>query len=395
MDTEPRGSIDIKYKQLMKYGQRAFGDTFQYHYIREEDRLIVILSDGLGSGIKANVLSTLTATMAMKFTAGLRDVNRCAQIIMKTLPVCSVRKISYATFTIVEIDREHNVRVINYDNPLPILVRQKSCIKLPVEYSEGIHGKRKYRLEFMHFTLEQDDRIILLSDGVTQAGMGSKKYPLGWRNEGVTLFTENKIATQGLPGARELAESIISRANEIDQYQVHDDATCGVIHLRTSQELIMVSGPPLDTTRDAELAATLANFNGKKIICGGTTAKIIARELNRELTFVNERFTSSQPPLSVIPGIDLVTEGIITLHHVQVMLARGISPDQSENTPASRIVEMMLDSDIIHFMVGTRINEAWQDHSLPDEIGLRRTIIAAIRRLLETNYEKETKLHFW
>jgi hypothetical protein len=118
MDTEPRGSIDIKYKQLMKYGQRVFGDTFQYHRIREEDRLIVILSDGLGSGIKANVLSTLTATMAMNFTAGLRDVNRCAQIIMKTLPVCSVRKISYATFTIVEIDREHNVRVINYDNPL-------------------------------------------------------------------------------------------------------------------------------------------------------------------------------------------------------------------------------------------------------------------------------------
>ncbi|NLA74722.1 MAG: hypothetical protein GX846_04515, partial [Deltaproteobacteria bacterium] len=181
----------------------------------------------------------------------------------------------------------------------------------------------------------------------------------------------------------------------IDRYQMHDDATCGVIHLRTSEELMVVSGPPLDTTRDAELALALANFNGKKIICGGTTAKIIARELKRKLTFVDDKFLSSQPPLSNIPGIDLVTEGIITLHHVQVMLARGISPDNEENSPAARIVEIMLDSDIIHFMVGTRINEAWQDPSLPDEIGLRRTIIAAIRRLLETNYEKETKLHFW
>ncbi|NLA74714.1 MAG: SpoIIE family protein phosphatase, partial [Deltaproteobacteria bacterium] len=210
MDTKPRGSIDIKYKQLMKYRERVFGDTFQYHHIREEERLIIILSDGLGSGIKANVLSTLTATMAMNFTSGLRDVNRCAQIIMKTLPVCSVRKISYATFTIVEIDREHNLRVINYDNPLPILIKNNRCEKLPVEYSEGVHRERKYRLEFMHCRLEQNDRMILLSDGITQAGMGSKRYPLGWGYKGVTLFTQNLIETGALPGARELAEAIIS-----------------------------------------------------------------------------------------------------------------------------------------------------------------------------------------
>lgn len=395
MDIHKGYAIDVQYKQLMKCGQHVFGDTFLCRKIREEGRWIVVLSDGLGSGIKANVLSTLTATMAMKFTSGFRDIKKSAEIIMKTLPVCSERKISYATFTIVDIEDGGEVHIINYDNPDPVLLRKGVRADLPVTYDGGVVKGREYRLGLSQCTLQPDDRILLLSDGITQAGMGSENYPLGWGVASAAFWAEQAIVDNPFIAAGALARKVVNRGNEIDGYKAHDDATCGVIHSRARQELLLVTGPPVDCERDHQLAEMVHTFAGKKIVCGGTTAKIIARELDRQIQFVPETHRSSLPPRSSIAGIDMVTEGIITLHSVEAMLDKRVPVDAAGNSTARTIADLMLESDHIRFVLGTRINEAWQDPALPDDIGLRRTIVARIRKLLENSYQKETSVTVW
>jgi len=388
-------TIDVQYKQQVKSGQRVYGDTVLCSKIREENRWIVVLSDGLGSGIKANVLSTLTATMAMKFTAGFRDIKKSAESIMKTLPVCSERKISYATFTIVDIHDSGEVHIINYDNPEPTLLRAGKRIDVPVQYEGGTVKGRNYQLGVMRFTLQTDDRILLYSDGVTQAGMGSEKYPLGWGAAAAAVYAEEVVADNNLISAGALARKIVGKGHEIDRFKSHDDATCSVIHSRTPQELLVVTGPPVDREHDHQLGDLVNNFTGKKIVCGGTTAKIIARELERQIQFVPETLHSSLPPRSYISGIDLVTEGIITLHSVEAILDKRVAAEYTGASTARIITDLMLECDHVHFVLGTRINEAWQDPALPDDIGLRRTIVARIRKLLENNYQKETSVTVW
>lgn len=389
-----RYSVDVASSQVTKHRKRVCGDTFLFRRIKEEGRLIAVLSDGLGSGIKANVLSTLTATMALNYTAGFHDLRKSAETIMETLPVCSERGISYATFAIVDIDAAGEVRIINYDNPPPIVIRNGVQMDVETLVIEGTAVARKYRVTLGSFKLTFGDRIILFSDGVSQAGMGSRPYPLGWGNADVGDFVETLLKIDGKIPARTLAKEIVGRALEIDLYTAHDDTSCAVVHYRRSRELLIVTGPPVKRENDVRMARTVATFPGKKIVCGGTTAKIIGRELGREITFRMDDLLSNLPPVSHMEGIDLVTEGIITLHAVEELLKSGLDFEAMQPSPARDIVRLMVESDCIHMLIGTRINEAWQDPELPDDLGLRRTTVSAIMRLLETVHQKETKLTF-
>ena len=76
------------------------------------------------------------------------------------------------------------------------------------------------------------------------------------------------------------------------------------------------------------------------------------------------------------------------------MLDQAIDLDHKRPNAATRLVELLLNSDIIHFLVGTRINEAHQDPNVPVELDLRRNIIRKIASLLETRYLKESRLQF-
>jgi hypothetical protein len=385
--------LDVDHYQYCKHRQYVAGDVFLTHKIKEENRVIAVLSDGLGSGIKASVLATLTATMALKYTSNYADVTETAEVIMDTLPVCSVRKISYSTFTIVDVNSAGHARVIEHGNPDYVLLRgtepmeiEKTPIQLKKWHDRAVH--------FSEFDVHIGDRILYFSDGVSQAGMGRLDFPLGWGRRNVVRQVQNWISWEKGISSRQLAMKITVRARQIDEYEPKDDITCGVMYLRHPRPLLVVTGPPFSETKDAELASMVDTFPGRRVICGGTTAKIVGRELDREIEMNLDHLDPEIPPPSDMEGVDLITEGTLTLSKASEILEKGQKPELMRSNAATRLASILLDSDVIFFVVGTRVNEAHQDPNLPVELDIRRNIIKKISSLLEEKYLKETHKRF-
>ncbi|MEJ5303573.1 MAG: SpoIIE family protein phosphatase [Bacteroidales bacterium] len=387
--------IEVSCQQINHDGERICGDVFLSRRIREEGRTLAVLSDGMGHGVKANILATLTATMAINFAEEHKDVAVIAEIIMNTLPVCSERKISYSTFTIVDVELDGVTRVLEYDNPQCIIIREGkpfnpgwNCVILN---SEKNAGKEVMTCQFYH---RKEDRIILISDGVAQSGMGTDRYPFGWGRDSVQEFVLNLIQNEPGISASRLAQKVVNYAHINDNYRSKDDTSCAVIYFREPRRLLICTGPPFDESKDKEYAEAVRNFEGKKILCGATTADIIARELGVEITDSFEFEDPDLPPISFMPGIDLVTEGILTLGKVNEILKKYGPNYKLGKGPADNIVRMLLESDEIYFIIGTRINIAHQDPSLPVELEIRRTVVKRIARLLEDKFLKEVNLRF-
>ncbi len=384
--------LDIGYSQLRKKGQNICGDVFKSMRMPGENRVIAALSDGLGSGVKANILASMTVTMALKFAANNMEIGNSAEIIMSALPVCRVRKISYATFTIMDASLTGTVRITEMGNPPALLVRNGKGVPLKGNRIESAKWKDR-SMDVYEIDALPRDRIVIFSDGISQAGMGTDKYKLGWKNEGCLELVEEIVKNDSDISSHDLSGQIVKAAAAKDPgFMPHDDMTCAVVHFRKPKKMLLFTGPPFSAEKDAECAKILDAFQGRKVVCGGTTAEIIGRELDRKITMDVRTLRDDLPPLSQMDGVDLVTEGIFTLTKTARLLKNGVI--HASDDAAGQLVDALLSSDIIEFLVGTRINEAHQDPNLPMDLELRRNIIKRIARILKDKYMKETKIKF-
>ena len=242
--------------------------------------------------------------------------------------------------------------------------------------------------------MRRGDRLICTSDGITQAGMGSGGHPLGWRAKGCRQYVLDEVARDPLISARALSRNILSQALLLEPNQrAYDDMTAAVVYFRQPRRAVILTGPPYESQKDKEFVAILDKFEGQKIICGGTTANIVARELGRAIHNSLHSGDGDIPPSAEMEGVDLVTEGILTLTRVAQLLERREAP--RENNPATRLYDILVNSDYIEFVVGARINEAHQDPSLPIDLEIRRNIIKRICHVLERKYLKEVRVSFF
>jgi hypothetical protein len=387
--------IEVGSAQKSHAGERICGDMFVSQKVKEEGRTVVVLSDGMGHGVKANMLATLTATMAMNFTREHKDAHKIAEIIMNTLPVCSERKISYSTFTIVDIEENGQTTIINYDNPETLVLRGAEPLKLEWQkISIDTSSNRGKEIRACTFSARKEDRIVLMTDGITQSGLGRGKYLLGWGQENVTDFLLRFVKDHPEVSASKLSSQLVNSAHANDGYQAKDDISCAVVYFREPRRLLLSSGPPFEKEKDGELAAVVGGFKGKRVICGGTTADIIGRELNIPVEDTLAFDDPDLPPVARMEGIDLVTEGILTLSKVAGILEKYGQRTELGKGPADQIIKMFLESDEIQFWVGTAINVAHQDPSLPVELEIRRTVVKRIARMLEEKLLKEVSLRF-
>lgn len=391
--------IEVGSYQNNKHKNIVCGDSVLLRKCVGENRNIAVLSDGLGSGVKANVLSTMTASMAMNFRVRHEPIIRTVQSIMNTLPVDSVRNISYSTFTIVDVDSNGEANIVEYDNPSLILVRNGKVQQ--IEGSDTIIHRgnantaslEERKLKLSNITLQKEDRLIFYSDGVTQSGIGNMDMPFGW-GDLVYDFIEELLEQHPQISARELSMKIVKQAELNDILRPKDDTSCVVMYVRKPRKLLICTGPPFSETKDKYLAEIVSSYEGKKIVCGGTTSQILSRELKKEITVNIDDIVAGLPPKSEMEGIDLMTEGIITLGALVEILRKGQPTNLSGQGPAWDMLRMILDADIIDLLVGTKINVAHQDPSLPVELEIRRNVVKNIASLLETKFMKDVKMQF-
>ncbi len=398
-DTEQeKYHAEVGHFQINHEGEKICGDVFLSKRIPEENRVVCVLSDGMGHGVRANVLATLTATISLNFSLEHKDINALAGIIMKALPVCSERKISYATYTIIDISIECNtVSMLEYDNPQTLILRGKRIYEpqwTNVKYEGDAKDKRVMNLKRCSFTPQIEDRIIFCSDGITQSGIGNG-IAMGWGRNNLKQFVREVVEMSPTISAAGLAERVVRRAAANDLYTPKDDLTCGVIYFRQPRKAILCTGPPFNPEKDNEFATILKQFTGKKIVSGATTTEIVARELGRSVT-LEERTDPALPPSSKMKGIDIVTEGVLTLSKVTYMLnTLNINSNmQFGKGPADQICQLLLDTDEIYVLVGTKINESHHDPSLPVEIEIRKTLIQRLTKVLSEKFMKVVHVQY-
>ncbi|TRX64301.1 SpoIIE family protein phosphatase [Carboxylicivirga sp. M1479] len=395
MELENNFFIDVECRQFNHVGEMICGDVFLSHRIKEEGRIIAVLSDGMGSGVKANVLATLTASMAMNFTIEHREVARSAEIIMNTLPVCSVRKVSYSTFTIIDIEDDGTTTIVEYDNPLCLVMRGQSEFDPGWEdlilKSDKNKGKK---LRICKFKARLEDRIFFWSDGIVQSGMGSRAFPFGWGRDDLGSYVRKIVKYTPFASSGKLAQKVINMAKLHDGDEPKDDTSCGVIYYREPRKLLLVTGPPFDEHNDFTFSLKVKQFKGQKIIAGGTTAEVVARELALKFDAGIDSEDSELPPVSFMEGISLVTEGILTLGKVARLLESYNNDSKLGKGPAEQIIKKLFESDRIHILNGTRINVAHQDPNLPVELEIRRTVVKRVVRLLEEKFLKDVSIEY-
>ncbi len=390
--------VEMECCQLIHDGEDVCGDDFLFERLDAENRHLAVLSDGLGSGIKANLLASMTTTMALNFIRSDMDVLQSAEVIMDTLPVCEVRRISYATFTIFDLQIGGKSRVIEMDNPPFIHLRNNKALQIDRRTMVSERWPDR-KVQMAELYAVSGDRLIAFTDGVTQAGLGQPGCKFGWRRQGCLGFIQETLAASPDISARDLSQAVISAARMHNRdCRCIDDISCMVIYLRQPRRLRLLTGPPFRPESDAAYAELVRGYTGKSILCGGTTANIIARELKRtvelEVKLVLE--SGSLPPPAKLEGIDLVTEGILTLTDVAQRLEEpGDALAGDVPLAARKMIELFRQSDEIELIVGTKVNEAHQDPNLPIGLEIRRNIVKRIATALENRYRKRVLLRFF
>jgi len=382
--------IDIACSQKKKYNQNAYGDFFTSTRFPHMNRVVAVLSDGLGSGIKANILACMTSTMLLKFLENNSDIENSCEIIMNSLPVCKVRGISYSTFSAIDCYENGKAKIVEEGNPDFIWIRNGEILKPEYQIIESKDFKNR-KMRVYNIKLEKFDRIIFCSDGATQVAMGTKEFPLGLEREGLIKIILNKLEKTPEISSKDLSEYLVHQIELIaPNRELRDDTSIVSLYCRNPRESLIFTGPPYHQDKDNYYAKTFIEFKGKKAISGGTTANIISRELNIPVVADMSTNTGKLPGLSKMEGVDLVTEGILTLTKTLDYLEN----EDSENNAARTLMNFMLDSDCINFLVGAQMNKAHYDPNLPIEIEIRKNIIKQIAKVLEEKYLKKVNVQF-
>lgn len=381
--------VEVESASLIKTGEELCGDSVAI--IRAEDSFIAVLSDGLGSGVKASILSTLTGKIASTMLEKGSSLEDVVYTLVQTLPVCKVRGLAYATFTVVQIFKDGQIYVAESDNPELLFFRDGINRKIPRKETV-IENKLIYESSFQ---LVEGDTLVIISDGVINAGIGGIR-PLGWPLEEIASEIEEIfLQKRSNVKAKEIAIHIKDRCQEFYRSQIGDDTTALVLKVRHPRELTVAVGPPKDKVRDREYVEDLMKKEGMKVVCGGTTSTLVARELQRELT-VNLDLDSNLPPTGSIEGIDLVTEGIVTICRALDLIkeVEGNAVLIRGKDGASELSKVLLRSDRISFQVGQAINPAHQNPNLPHHLALKNQVVKELSAYLET-LGKEIEISFY
>ena len=369
-------SIDVAWRSLNKHHEELCGDKVEI--IKRDDSDIVILADGMGSGVKANILATLTSKILGTMLFEGAQIESCVETIAKTLPICKVRKVAYATFSILQIFHSGEAYLAEFDNPSCVFIRDGKIVKYPYTVRE-IEAKKVHEYRFQ---VKKNDCFVLMSDGVIYAGAGSILNLQGWTWEAMAEYTLK--CTKKTLSASRLAVMLSQACDELYEEKPGDDTTVAVARVIERKVLNIFTGPPASKEDDERLMHEFMHMEGKKVVAGGTTANIAARVLGREIRTEIDTRNPDVPPMAVIDGIDLVTEGVLTLGKCLKLLKKyerdefdaEFFDELDQNNGASRLAKLILEECTeLNLFVGKAVNEAHADSELDFDLSMRMNLV--------------------
>ena len=367
---------EVNIAQLCKHGEELCGDNVQV--TRTADSVIVVVSDGLGSGVKANILATLTTKIASSMLARGASLDDVVETIAQTLPVCKERKIAYSTLQILRIDLLGNATLVEFDSPRTFLCRAGHVMPFPTQ-ARIIGGKE---VLVGQIELQENDWLTLVSDGAIHAGIGGL-LPLGLGWNGVAGRLSEDIAKAA--DTQELCSSLLNCCEGYYLGKPGDDTTIVAIKIRRPRRINLMMGPPASPEHDAAVVQRLLAAPGRKIVSGGTTATLVSRTIGKPLKVSLEYHDPSIPPIAHLEGIDLVTEGVLTLNAAVDRLRSPQELRQSKRQDgASLVARMLLESDHVHIWAGGAVNPAHQTPLLPNAMNIKVQVLSRLRTQLET-----------
>lgn len=376
---------DIGYKSINHAGEQLCGDHVDVIEQENENNTVVVLADGLGSGVKASILSTLTSKIISTMMSEGLPLEECVSTIAATLPVCSVRGVAYSTFTIIQIKNNRSAEIIQYDNPKVILIRNEKNYDYPTT-EMNIDGKKILKSEIQ---LQENDVFVAMSDGCPHAGIGLA-YNFGWKREEIIDFIE-MLVPAGYT-AKTLSTMLVDECNKLYGNKPGDDATACIVRIRRREPMNLLFGPPANRDDCDRMMSLFFSKEGKHIVCGGTTSSIVAKYLRKPIRTSLNFERSDIPPIAEIEGVDLVTEGVITINRVleyaRDHLGENTKYEQwSQQRDGASLISRLLfeEATDINFYVGRAINPAHQNPDLPITFNIKMNLVdelsACLRRM--------------
>ena len=375
-------SIDVSWKSLNKMGEELCGDKVEI--LKTADSDIVILADGMGSGVKANILATLASKILGTMFLEGEPIEEAVETLASTLPICKVRGISYSTFSILQIFHSGDAYLVEFDNPGCIFVRNKKLMTIPDNIRE-ISGRkiREYR-----FKVQTDDCFVLISDGTIYAGVG-ELLNFGWTWESMADYTLKCV--KETKSAARIASMLSQACDDLYQQRPGDDTTVAVARVIERRLVNLFSGPPENKEDDARLMADVMASEGKKVVCGGTSSKIVANYLHKEITN-NDDGIKAVPPTANIAGMDLVTEGVLTMSHAYKLLRRFDEGDidadffdalDADNGGAALARLLLEECTELNMYIGRASNEANHEGKALFDISVRKNLVLQLKEVME------------
>lgn len=365
---------DIGYKSINHYGEELCGDHVDI-VEENENSMVIVLADGLGSGVKASILSTLTSKIISTMMAEGLSIEDCVETIAATLPVCSVRGVAYSTFTIMHIVNNDIMDIIQYDNPHVIVLRDNQPYDYP-KTEMNIEGKKIYKTSLK---LRENDCFIAMSDGCPHAGLGGK-YNFGWKREEIIEYM-TAVSYCGYT-AKNMATMLVDECDKLYGNKPGDDTTSCVVKIRKREPMNILFGPPSNRDDCNRMMALFFSKEGKHIICGGTTSSIAAKYLGKPLRATLNFESADVPPTAELEGVDLVTEGVITINKVLEYAKDYLGENRHyehwnfKRDGASMICRLLFEEATdINFYVGRAINPAHQNPDLPITFSIKMNLV--------------------
>lgn len=376
-------SVDICWKSFNKNREELCGDKVEV--LKTEDSSIIILADGMGSGVKANILATLTSKILGTMFREGAAIDACVETIARTLPICKEREVAYATFSILQIFRDGEAYLVEYDNPKCVFIRNKEIINYP--YQERVIEGKKIR-EF-RFHVELNDCFVLMSDGAIWAGE-EETMNYNWEWDDMAAYTL-KCTNETLSAAR-LAAMLSQVCYDLYGQKPGDDTTVAVTRVIRRQVVNIFTGPPSRKEDDERVVHDFMKQEGKKVICGGTSANVASRVLKREIVTLVKHADPKIPPMATMEGLDLVTEGVLTIGSALDLLHRYENDEFDEaffdaldaENGAAKLARLLIEECTdLNLFVGRALNPAHQNSNLPFDLSVRMNLVEQLKDCAE------------